>query len=55
MAKKTIVVKKYFFINALMDDSLFVLVDKCILLGVNKRLKRPLNFSRAQDITSDAE
>jgi len=33
----------------------FDLVDKCILLGVNKRLKKPLNFSRAQDITSHGE
>jgi hypothetical protein len=41
VTKKTIAVKKYFFINALMDVVLFVLVDKCILLGVNKRLKKP--------------
>ena len=34
-------------------DVVLDLVDKCILLGVNKRLKNPLNFSRAQDITSD--
>jgi hypothetical protein len=57
VAKKITAVKKYFFIIALVDDVPFVLVDKCILLPVNKRLKKrqPAFFDRPQDITYPAQ